>query len=165
MPSRRSQISMTPEEVDAFLRRPGQVMNIATIGADGRPHLVAMWYGFLDAKPAFHTFNKSQKIVNLRRDPRITCLVEAGDTYGELCGVELIGTGTLVEDVDRVVELSRTISPRYPSLGPVTQAEAGAPDERAVVEALRRTLAKRVAVVVEVERVVSWDHAKLVGRY
>lgn len=165
MPSRRSQIAMTPDEVDAFLHLHGQVMNVATIGGDGRPHLVAMWYGFLDGKPAFHTFAKSQKIVNLRRDPRITCLVEAGDTYGELRGVELIGTATLVEDLDRVVELSRTISPRYPSLGPVTEAEAGATDERAVVEALRRTLAKRTAVIVEVERVVSWDHSKLSGRY
>ena len=70
--SRRDQIKMTPEEVDAFLQEQ-RTMSIATIGKDGRPHLIAMWYAFLDGVPCFWTFAKSQKVVNLRRDPRITC--------------------------------------------------------------------------------------------
>ena len=77
MPSRRDLIKMTPDEVDAFLHET-HTMNVATIGRDGTPHLVAMWYGFLGDAPAFWTFGKSQKIKNLERDPRITCLVEDG---------------------------------------------------------------------------------------
>ena len=68
MASRREQIVMTPAEVDAFLGVP-RTLNVATIGPSGHPHLVAMWYGFLDGKVAFWTFAKSQKILNLRRDP------------------------------------------------------------------------------------------------
>ena len=59
---------MTPAEVDAFLGVP-RTLNVATIGPSGHPHLVAMWYGFLDGKVAFWTFAKSQKILNLRREP------------------------------------------------------------------------------------------------
>ena len=67
MPSRRDLIKMTPDEVDAFLHET-HTMNVATIGRDGTPHLVAMWYGFLDGAPALETKAKSQKVQNLKRD-------------------------------------------------------------------------------------------------
>ena len=51
-----------------------------------------MWYAIIDGAPCFWTFAKSQKVVNLRRDPRITCMVEAGDEYSDLRGVELVAT-------------------------------------------------------------------------
>ena len=76
--NRRDQIKMSDTEITEFLNGR-RTMNIATIGKDGRPHLVAMWYGFLEAAPAFETYAKSQKVINLRRDPRITCLIEEGD--------------------------------------------------------------------------------------
>jgi PPOX class probable F420-dependent enzyme len=146
---------MTPAEVDEFLAGR-HVMNVATIGRDGRPHLVAMWYGFLDGKPAFWTFAKAQKVVNLRRDPRLTCLVEDGDVYEELRGVELVATGTIVEDYDAVLEIGKSVGLRY--TGPVALSEAALP----FLEAQAR---KRVGVVLHVERVVSWDHRKLGGGY
>ena len=79
----RDMIKMTAEEVDAFLHER-HTMSVATIGPDGRPHVVAMWYGFLDGKPAFETYRKSQKVKNLERDPRMTCLIEDGDRYDQL---------------------------------------------------------------------------------
>src|SRR3954471_9688623 len=105
---------MSSEEVDAFLREPGQSMSVATIGADGRPHVVAMWYGFLeDGAPAFETYRKSQKVVNLRRDPRMTCLVEDGDSYEKLRGVELIARGTIVDDDQALRTIARSLFERY----------------------------------------------------
>jgi len=144
---------MTDEEVDEFLDGR-HTMNVATIGPEGRIHLVAMWYGFLEGVPAFWTYGKSQKILNLRRDPRMTALVETGEQYEELRGVELVGTGTIVEDRDRIMELGRSVFERY--TGPYT-------DEMAPV--LEATGAKRLVVKVEAESVVSWDHSKLGGRY
>ncbi len=155
MANRRDAITMTPEEVDEFLAGR-HVMNVATIGKDGRPHLVAMWYGFLDGKPAFWTFGKAQKVVNLRRDPRLTCLVEDGDTYDQLRGVELVATGRIVEDFDQVLEIGKSVGLRY--TGEVAVSEAALP----FLEAQAR---KRVGVVLDVERVVSWDHRKLGGGY
>src|SRR5680860_1689977 len=100
--SRQDQIRMTDEEVLDFLSGR-HTMNVASIGRDGQPHLVAMWYGFHDGAPAFWTYGKSQKVVNLRRDPRLTCLVEEGSAYKDLVGVELIGTGTILEDREDAV--------------------------------------------------------------
>jgi PPOX class probable F420-dependent enzyme len=153
LPSRRELIRVTDEEVEAFLDGR-HTMNVATIGPAGRIHLVAMWYGFLEGAPAFWTYGKSQKILNLRRDPRITALVETGEQYEELRGVELVGTGTIVEDRERIMELGRSVFERY--TGPYT-------DEMAPV--LEATGAKRLVVKLEIESVVSWDHGKLGGRY
>jgi PPOX class probable F420-dependent enzyme len=153
MPSRRELIRMTDEEVEQFLDGR-HTMNVATIGPGDRIHLVAMWYGFLEGAPAFWTFAKSQKILNLRRDSRITALVEDGEQYEELRGVELVGTGTVVEDRERIMALGRSVFDRY--TGPYT-------DEMAPV--LEATGAKRLVVKIEVESVVSWDHRKLGGTY
>jgi len=153
VPSRRDLIRMTAEEVEQFLDGR-HTMNVATIGPDGRIHLVAMWYGFLEGAPAFWTYGKSQKILNLRRDPRITALVEDGEQYDELRGVELVGTGTVVEDRERIMALGRSVFERY--TGPYSE------EMEPVLEA---TGAKRLVVKVEVESVVSWDHRKLGGRY
>jgi PPOX class probable F420-dependent enzyme len=155
MANRRDQIVMSTEELQTFLHER-HVMNIATIGATGQPHLVAMWYGFLDTKPAFWTFGKSQKIVNLRRDPRITALVEDGDRYEELRGAELVGRAVIVEDYEKVLELGLSVGERYN--GPTARSDAARP----FLEAQAR---KRVAVVIEVDKVVSWDHRKLGGSY
>ncbi len=153
MASRRSEIEMTPEEVQAFLAEE-KTMDVATIGKDGRPHLVAMWYAVLDGAPVFWTYGRSQKVVNLERDPRLTCLVEAGEVYAELRGTELIGTATLLPDYDDVLRIGLAVGERY--TGPVTD------EARPFLEAQAR---KRVAVRVDVERTVSWDHRKLGGGY
>ncbi|MEY2478957.1 MAG: hypothetical protein QOG87_4272 [Actinomycetota bacterium] len=149
--NRRDQIKMSDAEI-AELLDGRNTMNIATIGKDGRPHLVAMWYGFLEGAPAFETYAKSQKVLNLRRDPRITCLVETGDTYDTLRGVELIGTGEIVEDEARLLEAAMSVVDRYHGLPP-----------EHLEMAARALMQKRVGVKVNVEKVVSWDHGKLGG--
>jgi nitroimidazol reductase NimA-like FMN-containing flavoprotein (pyridoxamine 5'-phosphate oxidase superfamily) len=147
---------MTDAEVASFLAEQ-RVLNVATIGPTGHPHVVAMWYSILDGRPSFWTFGKSQKVVNLRRDPRITALVESGDSYNELRGVELVGTGRIVEDLDRIVAIGLAVAAKHQG------AEAAAsPEVRGFVEA---QAAKRVGVEIDVERTVSWDHTKLAGAY
>jgi PPOX class probable F420-dependent enzyme len=151
MPSRRDLIRMTPAEVDEFLSGR-HTMNIATHSPDGSIHLVAMWYGFLDGAPAFETYAKSQKVLNLRRNPNITALVEDGDDYDELRGVELVGTAEIIEDRDRLMEAARSVVQRYYGI-----------DDPASLDAAAEALAnKRVAIRINVERVVSWDHRKAV---
>lgn len=154
MAKRRDLIRMTADEVREFLAER-HTMNVATIGPDGHVHLVAMWYGFVDGRPAFETYTRSQKVLNLRRDPRITVLVEDGDTYDELRGVELVGRATVHEDRDTVMACAASVVERY---FPTDSAE----DAHAIAEGLA---AKRVAVVIDVERTVSWDHRKLAGGY
>jgi len=130
------------------------VLNVATIGADVRVHLVAMWYGFLGDDIAFWTYGRSQKIVNLRRDPRMTGLVETGDEYSQLMGVELVGRGIIIDDPAQSQAVGESVWERY--TGPVDDAAR---------KAVAAVGAKRVAVRFEVDKFVTWDHNKLGGRY
>ena len=155
MAKRRDAIKMTTEEIDEFLHGR-RVMNIATHNHDGTIHLVAMWYGFTaDGRPAFETFKKSQKVQNLRRDNRITALVESGDVYEELKGVELVGTAEVTEDQDVLIPIARNVVERY--MEGVTEA-----DKDGVAQMMARN---RAAIVINAERIVSWDHTKLGGGY
>ena len=153
MANRRAQIAMTDDEVQQYLNEQ-KILNVATLGPSGHPHLVAMWYAHIDGKIQFWTFAKSQKIVNLRRDPKMTGLVESGENYRELKGVELVGTGRVIDDFDQIMRLGIDLAVRYN--GP----DAGSPEAKAFVEMQAR---KRLVVEFEVERVVSWDHSKITG--
>jgi PPOX class probable F420-dependent enzyme len=145
----RAQIVMAPAEVDEFLqeRHP---MTMCTIGPDGSIHAVGMWYGFLEGAMAVESKAKAQKVVNVRRDPRVTCLVQTGESYEELRGVSLIGTGEIVEEPERIWQLGVSVVDRY--YGPYTDALKPA------VEAM---IYKRVVIKVNPVRVISWDHRKL----
>lgn len=151
--SRRDQIRMSPAEIDEFLAGR-HTMNVASFNHDGTIHLVAMWYAVLDGDPVFWTFGKSQKIKNLQRDPRVTVLVEAGDSYGELIGVEMVGRATVLPEHDDVMAIGEAVYERY--FGEVTD------ETRPFIEL---TGAKRFGVRISVDRVVSWDHKKLEGAY
>ena len=142
---------MTPSEVEAFLAE-ARTLQVATINPDGTPHLVAMWYVLRDGKLAFWTYGRSQKVQNLRRDPRISCMVEDGNPgdYGSLRGVSVKGTAEVVEDREVVLQLGQDIASRY----------FGGLDEAARA-GVAQTGAKRVAVIVTADRIVSWDHRKL----
>ena len=147
--NQRSQITMTPAEIDEFLGGR-HAMSMATLGPDGRIQLVAMWYARLDGEIWFETKAKSQKVANLRRDPRLTCLVETGETYDQLRGVSLVGTGEIVTEPNRIWELGVSVFERYNA--PYTD------EMKPFVEAM---LNKRVVVKLHVDKTVTWDHRKL----
>lgn len=151
---RRNQIAMTPTEASAFLEEQ-RTLVVATNGPDGYPHVVAMWYALVDGDIAFWTYGKSQKAVNLRRDPRITCLVEAGDDYAELRGAQIKGTAEVVDDPATVLRLGVAVHERY----------HGAPLSEELRQKVERQAPKRVGVFVRNARVASWDHRKLGSGY
>lgn len=144
---------MTPEEVDAYLAR-ARTMILATIGPDGVPDPVGMWFVLLDGEVWMRTYGKSQKALNLRRDPRFSALVEDGERYAELRGVQFSGHVELVDDIERICDIAAGLLVKYEGLDPI--------DVPAVREAYRPTAVKQVAIRLIPERVVSWDHAKLV---
>jgi len=104
MASGRNAVTMSDGEIEQFLTDNMKVQ-IATIGPDGTPHLTTLFYVLEDGMVAFWTYGRSQKVVNLRRDPRITCLIEDGEDYFELRGVQLTGVVRPVEDVAAVGRL------------------------------------------------------------
>jgi len=141
---------MTDAEVRTFL--DGQkTLIVATIGRNGLPHLVPMWFAVLDGEIVFCTDRKSQKIVNLRRDPRCSVLAEAGETYDQLRGVHLEGVAEFTPDLGRVVDA--VVARNF--------GEVGANDE--AQEAMKKAMSRRVAVIFRPTRTASWDHRKLMS--
>src|SRR5262245_2223878 len=97
--NQRSQITMSDEEIAAYIDER-RTVTMATVGPNGFPHLIAMWYGVVDGKIWFETKAESQKVQYLRRDDHITCMLEDGLTYNELRGVSIEGRGVIVDDPD-----------------------------------------------------------------
>ncbi|MEV4673437.1 MULTISPECIES: pyridoxamine 5'-phosphate oxidase family protein [Actinomadura] len=157
MAGKRDKIKMTPEEVASYLADNFKVQ-VATVGKDGEPHLVTMFYTLLDGKIAFTTYKASQKVLNLRRDPTMTCLVEDGVEYNELRGVALYGRGLVIEDPKPRSKVGMVVGSRMAGL-PVP--EIGEPVDPVIAEGIEQALAKRVLIVMEPDRVVSWDHRKV----
>jgi PPOX class probable F420-dependent enzyme len=147
--NQRAQITMTEDEIARFVEQ-SRTATMATIGPTGTPHLVAMWFAVVDGQIWFETKARSQKAQNLRRDPRLACMIEDGLTYDTLRGVSIEGRGTIVEDPEALWNVGVNVWERY--TGPYTD------EAKPLVEVM---LHKRVAVRLDVDRVRSWDHRKL----
>lgn len=154
MPSRRSAIALTDEEQKQFLEE-SWTLQVASNGHKGYPHLVAMWYVVIDGKIHFTTFGKSQKIMNLKRDPKITCMLESGKGYAELKGLVIEGDAEIVEDTPFTAKVMGLVGSKY----------NGIPVPTETPEAALKAASKRVTVRVNPVDVYSWDHSKLGGRY
>ena len=149
MANQRAQIVMSDGEVWQFLAQQ-RSSTVATLGPQGQVHLVGMWYAVIDGRLWIETKAKSQKVVNLRRDPSMSILVEAGHTYDQLRGVSLEGKGVIVEDADVVWDVCVDIFNRYH--GEYTE------EMKPFVEFMAKN---RVVVRLDADRVRSWDHRKL----
>jgi PPOX class probable F420-dependent enzyme len=149
----RSKITMTDEQIEAFVRDRRTAI-LATIGRDAQPHLSAMWFALVEGRIVFETKAKSKKVLNLRRNPRITVLLETGNTYPELRGVSFDGTAEVIENQDAnrdyLRAVGRSVIDRY--AGPAGDA---------TIEQLDQAMYNRVAVILTVTRTRSWDHRKL----
>jgi len=145
----RGQIVMTDDEIAEFVAR-SRTGTMATIGAHAQPHLVAMWYGVIDGEIWVETKVKSQKVVNIRRNPRVSFMIEDGMTYDSLRGVSFEGTAEIHDDPDTIFAVGVSVWERYN--GPYTE------DLKPAVDMMMN---KRVAVRIAANRVRSWDHRKL----
>jgi PPOX class probable F420-dependent enzyme len=151
MPSQRERVSMSDAEVAAMLAGHRKVQ-LGTLNPDGSVHLVTMFYGLLSGRIAFWTYRASQKAKNLARDPRITCLVEDGDAYFDLRGVQIAGAVTLIDSPAGVLDVGRRVAASMPD----------APHD-ALEAYVAQAAPKRVAYTVTPHRTVSWDHKKLLS--
>jgi PPOX class probable F420-dependent enzyme len=147
----RERVRMQPDEISDFLDDAMKVQ-VATVNADGSPHLTTLFYVRRGSRLCFWTYARSQKIRNLERDPRISCLVEDGEQYFELRGVSFSGTARLVRDPEDVRLIGRAV---------VSRMSAGLDLGTAGDEEVERQLPRRVGVEVTAEAVASWDHRKM----
>jgi len=155
--SRRDQISMTLEEISDFLKNSRTIILVSN-GRDGFPHPMPMWYAVDENNVVYMTtFRKSQKINNLKRDPRVSLLVESGDVYQQLKSVVIYTEVELVSDVEATRDILFNISVQRGDL----QADAG----DAIREGMMNTASKRMGMKFTPDKIISWDHSKLGGVY
>jgi PPOX class probable F420-dependent enzyme len=148
--NQRGKIVMSDEQITEFIEH-SRTATMATVLPSGRPHLVAMWYAVLDGEIWFETKAKSQKAVNLRRDPTVTVMIEDGLTYDTLRGVSIDGTAEIVDDdPDLLHRVGVSVWERY--TGPYTDEMKPFVDQM---------MNNRIAVRVVPSRMRSWDHRKL----
>jgi PPOX class probable F420-dependent enzyme len=156
MASSRDAVAMSEEELAEFLDTNMKVQ-VATVGPDGQPHLTTLFYVMVDGQMFFWTYGRSQKIQNLRRDPRITCLVEDGVEYFELRGATIFGKARLLEDYDELVELGGRVAKRMAGAPSEPLSDLGEFGDQIVA----KQATKRVGVIVEPDRIATWDHRKM----
>jgi PPOX class probable F420-dependent enzyme len=152
--SRRAEIAMSATEVAALLAE-SRTVTCATVGRDGWPHLMPLWYVVRSGELWAWTYAKSQKVRNLERDPRCTLQVEVGHEYLELRGVMLACEAVIHRDLDTVAALGAEIAARY----------GGDDLTPELAAAMRAQAAKRVGLQFVERRRASWDHRKLGGTY
>ena len=157
MPSRRNSIELSDAEIRAFLDAQ-KTLIIVSNGKDGYPHPMPMWF-YVDDEGCLYctTFGKSQKILNWRRDPKASLLVETGTEYAQLKGVVIYARAEVIEDLDTAIDTLVKINTRG--------ATIDAAQRQALTTAVSKTAAKRAVIKFHPQRYVSWDHAKLGGKY
>ena len=159
MASKRDLIRMTGAELRAFLDEQ-RIVQVATIGPNGRPHLMPLWYvvedGEGDPELRGWTFAKSQKARNLERDPRATISIDDGVLYQDLRGSMMECDVEIERDPEAVVPYGMALFERY---GPGGEL---APEVREMVLAQAQ---KRIGLRFVPTRIVTWDHRKLGGAY
>jgi PPOX class probable F420-dependent enzyme len=149
--SERAAIRLTGDETHAVIAECTK-LQLATINPDGTPHLVTMFYALDEGQIAFWTYRASQKARNIARDPRVTCLVEAGEHYFELRGVQVVGVARTLDGPAAVARIGSLVAARSLDL-----------PADLLGEYVERAAVKRVAYRIDPVRYVTWDHRKLSG--
>jgi nitroimidazol reductase NimA-like FMN-containing flavoprotein (pyridoxamine 5'-phosphate oxidase superfamily) len=147
---------MTDTEIRCLLDT-ARNLQVATNGPGGFPHVTTLWFHVDDGLVTFRSFTKSQRVVNLLRDPKLTVLAETGTDYQELRGVMIQGIARMTTDPADVMRTYAGVAAKMQGVDEVS------PD---AVDALYgRFATKNTVIRVEPVKVISWDHAKLGGGY
>ena len=155
--SRRDQITMTDDEIIDYLRK-SRTMILVSNGKHGYPHPMPMWYCVDDDNTVcMTTFRKSQKINNLKRDPKVALLVESGDGYEELKSVLIYAEVELLDDLEATQDILRKIA--------AARGDISAKGDKEVQEGMLKTAPKRIGMKFTPDKIITWDHSKLGGGY
>lgn len=157
MPSRRELIELSDDEIREFLNS-AKTLIIVSNGRNGYPHPMPMWFYADDAGNVYcTTFRKSQKVLNFQRDPKASLLVESGEEYAELKSVLAYATCEVIDDFDTVCDTLVKINTKGRQ---VDEAQV-----EQLLSAVSKTAEKRVVLKFTPSEIISWDHAKLGGKY
>jgi PPOX class probable F420-dependent enzyme len=127
---------------------------LVTLRRDGVPIATPMWFAVLDRQIYVQTPARSRKVARLRRDPRVSFLVEAGERWAELRAVHFTGRADVVDDPETLRRVTAEMERKYAGFRTARES---------MPEATRRHYATAFALVriVPDTHVISWDNRKL----
>jgi PPOX class probable F420-dependent enzyme len=144
-------IAMSAGEVDAFLSKE-RTCRLATLGPDG-PHVAPVWFTWTGGALWIYSLTRSQRWADLQRDPRVAAVIDGGEHYAELHGVEIEGVAAVVGPVPRTGDAD----PQTPELAEPERLMAGKYFEAADMTHDGRHAWLRITPA----KITSWDFRKL----
>ena len=137
--------TMTKEEAHAYLdSKPGWIV-LTTIGADGYPHSVPIGYFRIGDEVFLGGRAGTQKMLNVERNPRVSLLLESGETMQNIKGLMIQGEASVVSEPEELLRLAREAA-----------RQRGAPEDRLPTE----PPAGAAFVRVTPRKMISWDYAR-----
>ncbi|OAA27372.1 Pyridoxamine 5'-phosphate oxidase [Frankia sp. EI5c] len=149
---RGRRIALSAEEVDTLLTEQ-RTCRVATLTASGGPHVSPLWYAWDGTALWLYSIVRSQRWADLLRDPRAAVVVDAGDDFGELRGVELRGR---FEPVGPVPRTGQEEQPELAAPERLFAARYGGGPGGSMYHDGRHAWLRLVP-----DKVASWDHRKL----
>ncbi|MER6784672.1 pyridoxamine 5'-phosphate oxidase family protein [Streptomyces sp. NPDC000658] len=148
---RGRKIMMTAGELDAFLTVQ-RTCRVATVSTDGAPHVSALWFLWDGNALWLYSVVRSKRWADLRRDPRVAIVIDTGEEYDTLRGVELSGAVEFVGEIPRTGELCAELD----------AVETLFARKNFGLDAMPHD-GRHAWVRLKPEKVVSWDFRKLGG--
>ena len=106
-------VALTTEEMTEFLKK-GHTLILATVRKTGEPVATPLWYVYDDDECFYvSTYVKTTKLAHIRRDPRVSALVEQGEHYRDLKAVAVNCTAEFVEDETAIDRLNTLVAEKY----------------------------------------------------
>ncbi len=127
---------------------------LTTLRRDGVPITLPVWFVVLDLRIYVSGPAHTKKFARIRRDPRVSFLVESGSRWSELCGVHVTGRATIVDDPTLLERIRSVMHDKYHTY---RTPRASMPDE---TRAHYDTDATTIEIVPD-ERLLNWDNARL----
>lgn len=102
---------MSPDEYRAFLVERPRTAKLATVRADGRPHIAPVWFDLDGDELVFTTWHTTVKAANMRRDNRVSLCVD--DDAPPFAFVIVEGTAAISDDLQQLRHWAARIAGRY----------------------------------------------------
>lgn len=127
---------------------------LVSLRRDGVPIALPVWHVVLDERIYVGAPAHSKKIARVKRDARVSFLVESGERWVDLRAAHVTGRAGIVEDAELVERVNEAMGAKYSGFG---GNRAAMPDDT-------RGYYERSRAVIEIvpdDRILSWNNSGL----
>lgn len=154
------ELALTPAQIDEIMGTEWN-LRIATIGPKSRINVTPMWFGWGGGR--VYIYGRGQKVVNVRRNPNCTVIVDRNVRFPELQGIMLQGKAHVLESAADEQSDAHLAAVRTQMGRKYNGGHGAAPVAEPPPMAQTATGRNRRWLVLVPAHVISWDNFKLSG--